>query len=107
MARYYGNIAYGETVEIRPGVYDQHITKRQHKGEVNKLARSLRGGDAINGSITVQNTISIIADAFALEHFFDIKYVEWLGQKWTVTKVEVERPRLLLTLGEVYNGPEA
>jgi hypothetical protein len=46
-----------------------------------------------------------MADAYANEHFFAIRYVEWAGVLWTVSMVEVQSPRLLLRLGEVYNGP--
>lgn len=51
------------------------------------------------------NSISIVADKYANEHFFLIRYVMWEGVRWTVTNVEVRAPRLLLSIGSVYNGP--
>lgn len=107
MTRYYGQVAYGEDREIRPGVYDKVITERSYKGDVEKISRRLQDTDKINGDITVQNTISIIADSFAMSHFYDIVYVTWLGNKWIVSSVEVDRPRLTLRLGGLYNGPTA
>jgi hypothetical protein len=75
------------------------------QGDVVTARRMLVQGEKLNKDLSVGNSISIVGDAFAREHFFAIKYVEWAGQLWTVTDVIVERPRLTLQLGEVYNGP--
>ena len=61
--------------------------------------------DQVLDDITVRNSISIVADPYANEHFFAIRYVAWAGSLWRVTDVEVQRPRLLLRLGGIYNGP--
>jgi hypothetical protein len=58
----------------------------------------------VNPLTSVSNSISIVADAYANEHFLAIRYVEWVGELWTVQDVEIQTPRLLLRLGEVYNG---
>lgn len=108
MARFFGKVGYGETVEVRPGVWDDVITERSYFGDVVRNARQVRENqESVNNDISVQNSISIVADAYANEHFFAIKYVEWAGKLWTVSEVTVEAPRLLLRLGEVYNGPKA
>lgn len=105
MARFFGRIGYGEQVEIADGVWADEITERSYYGDVVRNARNLREGENLNFDLSVQNSISIVADAYANEHFFAIRYVEWSGVLWTVTSVEVQSPRLLLRLGEVYNGP--
>jgi MFS superfamily sulfate permease-like transporter len=107
MARFYGNVGYGESVESPPesGVWVMQITELPYYGDVNRNTRRLESGDGLNKDITVSNTISILADDHAVEHFHDIKYVMWEGVRWTVTNVEVQRPRLILSLGSVYNGP--
>jgi hypothetical protein len=107
MARFYGRIGYGETVEHEAGVWVDEITERNYYGDVIRNARNLREGENLNFDLSVQNSISIVADAYANDHFFAIRYVEWAGALWTVTSVEVQSPRLLLRLGEVYNGPQA
>jgi hypothetical protein len=107
MARFYGRIGYGETVETAPGVWVDNIIEYFYFGDVIRNARNLREGENLNADLSVQNSISIVADAYANEHFFAIRYVEWAGALWTVSSVEVQSPRLLLRLGEVYNGPTA
>ena len=105
MARFHGRIGYGESVESAPGVWEDLITELSYYGDVVRTQRNLREGESLNFDLNVQNSISIIADAYANEHFFAIRYVEWAGVLWTVSAVEVQSPRLLLRLGEVYNGP--
>jgi hypothetical protein len=103
--RFFGRIGYGESVEKADGVWVDEITEYSYFGDVIRNTRSFREGENLNADLSVQNSISIVADAYANEHFFAIRYVEWAGVLWTVTEVEVQSPRLLLRLGEVYNGP--
>jgi hypothetical protein len=107
MARFYGVIGYGETVESPPdsGVWVDQITEIPYFGDVIRNARNLEEGEKLNPDISVGNSIRIVADQYAIEHFFLIKYIQWAGTLWTVTSVEVQSPRLLLRLGSVYNGP--
>lgn len=105
MAKFYGPIGYAESVEVRPGIFKEVITEHNHSGDVIRNARRLESGDVINDKISLNNSISIVADAYAYEHFFAIRYVKWMGALWKVTNVEVQSPRLILTIGGVYNGP--
>jgi hypothetical protein len=105
MARFFGRIGYGETVETTPGVWVDQVVEYSYYGDVIRNSRELREGENLNRDLSVQNSITIVADEYANEHFFDIRYVEWMGSLWTISSVEVQRPRLLLRLGEVYNGP--
>jgi hypothetical protein len=105
MARFFGRIGYGESAETAPGVWVDQITERSYYGDVIRNARSLQEGENLNPDLSVRNSISIVADAYANDHFFAIRYVEWAGALWTVQSVEVQSPRLILRLGEVYNGP--
>jgi hypothetical protein len=107
MARFFGRVGYGETVENAPGVWVESIVEHSYYGDVIRNTRELHQGQTLNSDLSVQNSISILADAYANDHFFAIRYVEWAGVLWTITSVEVQSPRLLLRLGEVYNGPTA
>jgi hypothetical protein len=107
MAKFYGKIGYGESSETAPGVWSDVIVERSYFGDVVRNTRRLSQGENLNDDLSVGNSISIIADAYANDHFFAIRYVEWAGTLWTVPEVTVESPRLLLRLGEVYNGPKA
>lgn len=105
MAKFYGAIGYGTTVEDPPGVWEDVITEFPYYGDVVRNTRKLQEGEQVNDDITVQNSISIVADAYANENFFAMRYIRWAGILWKISDVEVQRPRLLLRLGGVYNGP--
>ena len=107
MAKFFGLIGYGETIESSPGIHQDVIVERPYYGDVTRLVKRQQGEDNVNPDFTVGNIISILADAYAFEHFFAIRYVQWSGAYWTVTNVEVNTPRLALRLGKVYNGPKA
>ncbi len=109
MARFHGEIGYGESVEspAGSGVWVDEITEYSYFGDVIRNTRKLESVDGLNDDIIVGNSISIVADEYAIDHFFKIKYVRWMGVLWTVTNVEVRSPRLILSLGSVYNGPTA
>ena len=104
--RFYGKVGYGATVETAPGVWKDVITEVPYYGDVIRNTRVLREGDRVNDDLSVGNSISIVADAYAIRNIFAMRYVEWMGALWVVTEVQVQRPRLLLTLGGVYNGPK-
>ena len=108
MAKFYGEIGYGETVEVSPGVWQDQIVEYIYYGDVVRNSRKLlQEGEQLNADLSVGNSISIVADAYANEHFFAIRYIRWAGTLWTVSDVEVQSPRLILRLGGVYNGPTA
>lgn len=107
MAKYHGVIGFGATQETAPGVWQDVITEKPYYGDVVRNTRKLQEGEQLNNDLSVGNSISIVADAYANEHFFAMRYIKWAGSLWTISEVEVQRPRLLLRLGGVYNGPTA
>ena len=108
MPRFRGAIGYADgTVETPPGsgVWIEQIVEKMYTGDVVRNTRKLEEAEKVNLDIRVGNSISVVADAFANEHFFAIRYVAWAGKLWTVSDVEVQPPRLILRLGVLYNGP--
>lgn len=108
MAKFFGVVGYADgTVESTPGVWVEHIVEKSYFGDVVRNSRDLENAEKANDDISVGNSISIVADPYANEHFHAIRYISWAGALWTVKKVDVQSPRLLLRLGGVYNGPKA
>lgn len=107
MARFFDAVGYGESVEtpVGSGVWIDQINEIKYYGDIIRDTRKLEPGENLNDDITVGNSISIVADEYAIEHFFKIKYVRWAGTLWKVKNVEVKSPRLIMSLGSVYNGP--
>lgn len=103
MPKFYGKIGYGSTVETRPGIHEEQITERFYYGDLIRNTRKLESSGNLNDNINVANEISIIADQFAYNYFHSILYVEFMNTKWKVSSVEVQPPRLILSIGGLYN----
>lgn len=103
MAKWYGKIGYAETSEIRPGVWSEQITEREYFGDFTRITRKLQTSDKVNDDLNISNELSIISDPYANKNFHAMRYAEFMGAKWKITNVEVQYPRLILTLGGVYN----
>ena len=104
MAKFFGAIGYAVTSETRPGIYEEQIIEREYFGDVNRNIRKLENSEHLNDDINISNEISIVSDPFANENFYSMRYAEFMGTQWKITSVEVKYPRLILTLGGVYNG---
>ena len=107
MSKYYGKIGFVETKETTPGVWSPDITERMYYGDVMRNNRRRDTPTEINDSVSISNEISIVADPYAMNHFYSMEYIEFQGTVWKVSNIEVQYPRLILTLGGVYNGDTA
>ncbi len=104
MAKFHGVVGYAKMEKNSLGVVTEQITKRVCSGDMIKNTRRLQSADQVNDNIVLVNEVSIVADPFAVQNFQMIRYVEYMGAKWKVTNASVEYPRLILTLGGVYNA---
>lgn len=107
MAKWYGTIGFGVTEETTPGVWEEVVVERNYYGDVIRDTRRYSTPSTLNDNLDINNQLSVLADAFAYNHFHTMRYVDMYGARWKVSNVEVQRPRLILTVGGVYNGPEA
>ena len=107
MAKIYSVIGFGGTVETRPGVREDVIRERKFFGDVLYPSRQFRESDKVNADAYTGTQLSFVIDDWAAENIFAIRFVEWHGEMWFVKSLSVERPRLILRLGDVYNGPRA
>lgn len=105
MAKFYGPVGFITTQETRPGVYVEEPEEHNYVGDI--LRRSLRyeNGLSVNDNVKSSNRISIVADPYAHQNCYKIKYVKWRGDCLEVTDVDSSQyPRLILSLGGIYNG---
>lgn len=105
MAKFFGIVGYAETKETSPGVWREEITERSYYGDVirNNVRRSTPT-DSTNDNLTIDNQISILADPYAIQNFHLMRYVEFMGTKWDISRIEVQDRRLTLTMGGVYTN---
>lgn len=104
MSKWFGKIGYAITGETEPGVWEDTIVARDYYGDLisDKYMRQLSGN--VNDDINLTSVISIIADPFAYENCSHMAYAEIMGARWKITDIDINPPRLNLTIGGVYNG---
>lgn len=108
MAKWYGKVGYIVTKEVEPGDWRPESVERPYYGDLMKnISKWSPANNKTNDDLNISNQISIVADPFAYQNFQSIRYVEFMGAVWDVTSVEVQYPRLILTVGGVYNGERA
>lgn len=106
MTKFYGTIGFTKQTEKVPGCWVNEYVERRYMGDLLKYNRRLENGQYINNDVTINNSFSIIADPYAYENLADMRYLVWMGQAWRITNFEVNPPRLILTVGGVYNRQE-
>ena len=103
MAKFHGNVGYIETVEVEPGCWEEQTIERPYYGDLIRNTSRYQSSGGVNDDITISNNISIVADPYANENFQHMRYVVFMGAKWKITNVEIQYPRIILTVGGVYN----
>lgn len=109
MAKFCGKVGYVNTVEVEPGIWAEEVTEKTYFGDVIRNTRMLQNSTiGTNDNINISNQISIVSDPYANQNFHSIRYVEFMGTNWKVTSVDASQyPRLILSMGGVYNGEQA
>jgi hypothetical protein len=107
MAKFSGIIGYVKPTETSPGVWMEDVIERKHRGDVNRSSYRWESSGNVNDNLNISNEFSILADHFAIENSHWMRYIEFMGTKWKITNISVQYPRLILTVGGLYNGEQA
>lgn len=104
MSKFYGKVGYAIPRETSPGVIEYNdIEERPYYGDLLRNTRKWDSSDTLNDNLNIQDDVSIVSDGFAYLNAQYIKYVIVFGVKWKVRSIKIERPRIILTLGDVYH----
>lgn len=109
MAKYYGKIGYAVSMEYPEdsGIWVDRVIERHHKGDVLQNYKKWQNASQVNDNFSITNQISIVADSFATANIAKMKYLILEGTAWKIVNAEIQRPRIVITLGGVYNGEQA
>lgn len=103
MPKYYGKVGYVEHVETEPGIWIEHIVERDYFGDVNRNISRWEGAEKLTDDVKLNNEVSIVADPYALENYYNIRYVTFNNSKWKVSAITVNPPRIVLNMGGLYH----
>lgn len=108
--KWHGKIGFVTTEETAPGVWMENVVKeRPYYGDIIQNTRRWDNqSDKVNSDIRVNAKISIVADDATLLSIPQMRYVTYMGAVWSISEIDPsERPRVVLTLGGLYNGEQA
>jgi hypothetical protein len=104
MAKFAGLVGYVTQEETVPGVWSPVENPKMMKGDIIRQTASIRSDDKVNSDVTLNHRVSLIGDAYAFANYFDIKWIDIDGCRWEVDSVEVQRPRIIVSLGGLWNA---
>ena len=104
MAKFYGEVGYIAITETSPGIFSEDLVKKYYYGDEIKHTVRVQSSDKINDDLIPSSQVSIIADPYANDNYLKIRYVTLHGVRWKISNIDIQRPRIILTLGGVYNG---
>lgn len=107
MAKFHDKIGFVTSTETVAGVWADTATEREYYGEVIRQTKEWREASQVNDNLTVGNRITVVGDDFATLNLATMRYIIWGGVYWKISNIEIQRPRLILSLGGVYNGVKA
>lgn len=99
-----GVIGYTLAVETQPGVWTEDVTEKKYYGDIVRDNRKIVDQGVINNGITISNNISIVSNKFMLENMAFMTYITFMGSKWRISSVDIKPPRIIITIGGLYNG---
>lgn len=104
MSRFYGEIGFISTIESEPGIWTDKMIERKYRGEIKKNFRKWSSSEHLNDDVNISNTVSVLADTYMYNNIYAMKYIRLGGVLWKITDIEIQRPRLILSIGGLYNG---
>lgn len=107
MAKFRGVIGFVEDTETAPDVYEQLAIERHYRGDFIKNSRHWSNTEYLNSDLTINNEISIVADSYLYKHVYAMRYVKFGGAAWKIEGLTIQRPRITISIGGIYNGPTA
>jgi len=104
MARFSGEVGYVTQEETTPGVWTSVDKVRTMRGDLIRQNANNRDSDKANGDVSLNHRVSLVGDAYSFANYFNIKWIKIDGYKWKVTSIEIQSPRIIVTIGGMYNG---
>ena len=103
--RYSGKFGYAESTETTPGVMEDVITERDYIGDVVQRTEAFKLADSVLPQYRTTTSVSVLSDGVLAENYKDLRYISYMGANWSVSSAVYQFPRLIVYIGDRYNGP--
>lgn len=103
--RYSGKFGFAESTETAPGVMEDVITERDYIGDVVQRTETLSVNDSVLPQYRTTTSVSVLSDGVLAETYKNLRYISYMGSNWSVSSAVFQFPRLVVYIGDIYNGP--
>jgi hypothetical protein len=103
--RYSGALGIVEQSEVRPGIWEETVTEVPVLGTVRQATAALDGTDQVLPQYSTTTSVTVPARGVGPLDNSSIRYVTYKGDRWQISSIVDEPPRIVLYIGEKYNGP--
>lgn len=104
MAKYSGLVGYVTQGETTPGVWSSIENPVPMRGDLIRASLSRQNDSKVNSDVSLNHRVSLIGDAYAFQQYYNIRWIELDGLRWEVNSVELQRPRIIVTIGGPWNA---
>lgn len=106
MNRFFGKIGFCyQESEEGSDIVTERVVLKTYRGDLLKSNRKWETAEQIIDQFNISNRVSIMADPYSLDNLYAIKFVILHGKAWKITDAEIQYPRIILSIGGLWNGP--
>lgn len=103
--RYSGKLGIVEQQEVRPGIWEEVVTEEPVLGTLEQRTEVLAGSSDVLPRYTTSTSISVPARGVGLQDNSVIRYITLMGDRWQISSIVQQPPRIVIYVGEKYSGP--
>lgn len=100
--KWFGEIGYFVESNNVDGIVTDSFITQQYYGDIIKDYKTNTSENAVNEDFELSNRISVVADPYLISHFHKIAWISFMETKFKVRSVELQYPRLIVSLGGVF-----
>lgn len=96
-------IGFVKTVETEPGVWENQSYEHPYMCRILSNSYKWSREEKITEDLSLSNRFSVLSDKILQEDCGYMKYIVYMGSKWTVNSIKMNYPRLEISVGGLYN----
>lgn len=104
--RWSGKLGFTTEVEVSKGRFEDVVTERPAMGEIETRTDTFTVGDQVLTRAGTSTSVSVLFGSVERIDFSSLVYITHRGKRYVPSSIVEDIPRIVIYLGEEYNGPK-